>query len=78
MRNAAGEVIYVGKAARLKDRVRSYFGAPPVPEDLDRGAPVPDKVVATLDRVGSLQRVYEGPNIVIYRVDPDAPVEGAG
>src|SRR4029079_11530806 len=28
MRNAAGEVIYVGKAARLKDRGRSYFGAP--------------------------------------------------
>lgn len=28
MRNAAGEVIYVGKAARLRDRVRSYFGAP--------------------------------------------------
>ncbi|MGI8926602.1 MAG: excinuclease ABC subunit UvrC [Tepidiformaceae bacterium] len=28
MRNALGEVIYVGKAARLKDRVRSYFGSP--------------------------------------------------
>ena len=28
MRNAAGEVIYVGKAARLRDRVRSYFGSP--------------------------------------------------
>ena len=28
MRNQKGEVIYVGKAARLKDRVRSYFGSP--------------------------------------------------
>ena len=28
MRNEEGEVIYVGKAARLKDRVRSYFGSP--------------------------------------------------
>ena len=28
MRNAAGDVIYVGKAASLRNRVRSYFGAP--------------------------------------------------
>jgi excinuclease ABC subunit C len=28
MRNAAGETIYVGKAANLRSRVRSYFGSP--------------------------------------------------
>jgi excinuclease ABC subunit C len=28
MKNAAGEVIYVGKAANLRSRVRSYFGSP--------------------------------------------------
>jgi excinuclease ABC subunit C len=28
MRNAAGDVIYVGKAASLRNRVRNYFGAP--------------------------------------------------
>ena len=28
MKNDKGEVIYVGKATRLKDRVRSYFGSP--------------------------------------------------
>lgn len=28
MRNAEGQVIYVGKAANLRNRVRSYFGSP--------------------------------------------------
>ncbi len=28
MRNGAGDVIYVGKAANLRSRVRSYFGSP--------------------------------------------------
>jgi excinuclease ABC subunit C len=28
MRNTAGDVIYVGKAVNLKNRVRSYFGSP--------------------------------------------------
>ncbi len=28
MRNATGDVIYVGKAANLRSRVRSYFGSP--------------------------------------------------
>src|SRR5690606_12662311 len=28
MRNAKGDVIYVGKAANLRNRVRNYFGAP--------------------------------------------------
>jgi excinuclease ABC subunit C len=36
MRNTAGEVIYVGKAARLKDRVRSYFGSPHMMEPKTR------------------------------------------
>ena len=36
MRNARGEVIYVGKAAKLKDRVRSYFGSPHMMEPKTR------------------------------------------
>ena len=36
MRNAKGEVIYVGKAAKLKDRVRSYFGSPHMMEPKTR------------------------------------------
>jgi excinuclease ABC subunit C len=36
MRNTAGEVIYVGKAAKLKDRVRSYFGSPHMMEPKTR------------------------------------------
>ncbi|GAG02141.1 unnamed protein product, partial [marine sediment metagenome] len=28
MRSGEGEVIYVGKAANLRSRVRSYFGSP--------------------------------------------------
>src|SRR5512146_326574 len=36
MRNAKGDVIYVGKAARLKDRVRSYFGSPHMMEPKTR------------------------------------------
>src|SRR3972149_4060778 len=28
MRNAKGDVVYVGKAASLRNRVRNYFGAP--------------------------------------------------
>ncbi|MCJ7510873.1 MAG: GIY-YIG nuclease family protein, partial [Dehalococcoidia bacterium] len=28
MRNGEGEVIYVGKAANLRSRIRSYFGSP--------------------------------------------------
>jgi len=36
MRNAKGEVIYVGKAAKLKDRVRSYFGSPRMMEPKTR------------------------------------------
>ncbi|MFN8507696.1 MAG: excinuclease ABC subunit UvrC [Dehalococcoidia bacterium] len=36
MRNATGDVIYVGKAAKLKDRVRSYFGSPHMMEPKTR------------------------------------------
>jgi excinuclease ABC subunit C len=36
MRNAKGDVIYVGKAASLRNRVRSYFGAPNSLEDKTR------------------------------------------
>ncbi len=36
MRNAKSEVIYVGKAAKLKDRVRSYFGSPHMMEPKTR------------------------------------------
>ena len=27
MKNTAGEIIYIGKASRLRSRVRSYFGS---------------------------------------------------
>jgi len=36
MRNAKGEVIYVGKAAKLNSRVRSYFGSPHMMEPKTR------------------------------------------
>lgn len=36
MRNAKGEVIYVGKAAKLNNRVRSYFGSPRMMEPKTR------------------------------------------
>ena len=36
MRNAKGEVIYVGKAAKLNNRVRSYFGSPHMMEPKTR------------------------------------------
>ena len=36
MRNAKGEVIYVGKAAKLQNRVRIYFGSPHMMEPKTR------------------------------------------
>ena len=36
MKDRAGEVVYVGKAASLRARVRQYF-------DASRGEPVPDR-----------------------------------
>jgi len=66
------------RVTRLPPRYGSYYGAPAIPPELDPGQPIPDETLAVLDDVPSLERVYEGPNIRIYRVDPDVDTPGAG
>jgi hypothetical protein len=62
----------------LPPRYGSYFRAPPIPDELEPGVPVPAERLAVLDEVPTLRQVYAGPNLLIYRVDPDAPArEGA-
>jgi len=66
------------RITRLPPRYGSYFGAPGIPPDLEPGVPFPADRLAVLDDVPALARVYDGPNIRIYRVDPDVSSPGAG
>jgi hypothetical protein len=66
------------RITQLPPRYGGYFGAPAMPADVDPGVPFPAVRLATLDDVPVLDRVYVGPNIRIYRVDPDAITRGAG
>jgi hypothetical protein len=79
VRDAGVEYLVVDeRITTLPPRYGSYFGAPAIPADVDPGAPFPAALLATLDDVPALMRVYDGPNIRIYRVDPDAVTPGAG
>lgn len=52
----------------LPPRYGDYFGQPPIPASLDPGAPIPAALPAAIDAVPTLDRVYDGPNIVIWHV----------
>ncbi|MEX2373178.1 MAG: GIY-YIG nuclease family protein, partial [Dehalococcoidia bacterium] len=48
MRDARGDVVYIGKARRLRDRVRSYFGS---------ARSLEPKVRALADQVAAIEHV---------------------
>ena len=70
-------VVVDDRITLLPPRYGSYFGSPTIPSDVDPGVPFPADLVAALDNVPALTRVYDGPNIRIYRANPDAVTPGA-
>ncbi len=79
VRESGTEYVVVDeRITQLPPRYGSYFGAPPIPADVDPGAPFPTDLLATLDNAPALNRIYDGPNIRIYRVNPNATTPGAG
>lgn len=60
------------RITELPPRYGSYFGQPPIPASLDPGAPIPASYPAAFDQTPTLERVYAGPNVVIWRVSAGA------
>jgi hypothetical protein len=63
-------VVVDRRITKLPPRYGSYFGAPSIPDELDPGQPFPAEQLATLDATPGLDRIFDGPNLSIYRATP--------